>query len=385
MALFFYREGRSYPHNWHFASLKETSLITHARLQQKLARINRDPLLTAKAVGLKYVSGAQAGWVRCRDKDCVQYVDADGQFCQDEEVLLRIKKLALPPAWENVWICADEHGHLQATGIDAKGRKQYRYHPEWNNIRSQTKYYRLPQFADALPLIRTRLEADLKKTGFPYKKVLALAVLIMEQTNIRVGNEEYKKLYGSFGLTTLQDKHVKVTGDALKFQFKGKKGVAHTLHLKSRKLARLIQQSRDIPGKELFQYYDGQGNHRSIGSGDVNAYLKEISGMDFTAKDFRTWAGTVTAFNSFRALGPAATATETKSNILKTIDQVALNLGNTRTVCRKYYIHPALLMAYEKGDFFNYLPDETPTAEEKTWLSPEEQLVKNLLTGYAWQ
>ena len=359
--------------------------MTHARLQKKLARINRDPLLTAKAVGLKYVSGVAPGWMRCWGEDCFQYVDAEGQSCQTEEVLLRIKKLALPPAWENVWICADEFGHLQATGVDAKGRKQYRYHPEWNNIRSQTKYHRLPQFAEALSLIREQLERDLKLPGLPYRKILALAVRIMEQTNIRVGNEEYKKLYGSFGLTTLQDKHVQVTGDDIKFQFKGKKGVAHTIRLKSRKLARIIQQSRDIPGKELFQYYDDQGNHRSIGSGDVNAYLKELSGMDFTAKDFRTWAGTVTAFQSFRSLGPAATVTETKANLLTTIDRVAANLGNTRTVCRKYYIHPALLIAYEKGDFFNYLPDETPTIEEKTWLSAEEQMVKNLLAGYAWQ
>jgi len=363
---------------------KKTHLMTQARLLQKLAKINRDPLKTAKAVGLKYVSDTAPGWKRAHNKDGFYYVDAHEKTCRDDEVLARVKKLVLPPAWANVWICADPNGHLQATGVDAKGRKQYRYHPAWNTIRSQTKYYRLPQFADALPLIRERLERDLKKPGFPYEKVLALAVRIMEQTNIRVGNEEYKRLYGSFGLTTLQDKHVKVTGDDLKFQFKGKKGVAHSIHLKSRKLARLIQQSRDIPGKELFQYYDSQGNHRSIGSGDINAYLKEISGMDFTAKDFRTWAGTVTAFHSFRALGPAATATETKGNILKTIDEVATNLGNTRTVCRKYYIHPALLTAYEKGDFFNFLPDDT-TIEEKTWLSAEEQLVKNLLVGYAWQ
>ncbi len=214
--------------------------MTHARLHQKLAKINRDPLKTAKAVGLKYVAGTAAGWTRCRGEDCFHYTDAEGNVCQDDEVLARIKKLVLPPAWENVWICADPNGHLQATGIDVKGRKQYRYHPDWNTIRSQTKYYRLPQFADALPLIRARLEQDLKKPGFPYEKVLALAVRIMEQTNIRVGNEEYKKLYGSFGLTTLQDKHVKVTGDDIKFQFKGKKGVAHSIHLKSRKLARLI-------------------------------------------------------------------------------------------------------------------------------------------------
>lgn len=356
--------------------------MTHARLHRKFAKINRDPLLTAKAAGLKYVTDTGPGWKRYRDEEGFYFVNMAGIRCMDEEVLVRIKKLALPPAWENVWICDDHHGHLQATGLDARGRKQYRYHPEWNNIRSQTKYFRLPQFADALSIMRARLEQDLKKSGFPYEKVLALAVRIMEQTNIRVGNEEYKKLYGSYGLTTLQDKHVKVAGDDIKFQFKGKKGVAHTLHLKSRKLARLIQQSRDIPGKELFQYYDAQGSHRSIGSGDVNTYLKEISGMDFTAKDFRTWAGTLIAFKTLRALGPASTAGELKTNLLKTIDEVALNLGNTRAVCRNYYIHPVLFTAYEKGDFFKYVLEKNSGADVNPWLSEDEDLVKNMLVHY---
>lgn len=227
------------------------------RIHRKLAKIKRDPLLTAKAAGLLYVSDSSPGWTRkVRGKNFF-YVDADGRRCADPETLARIKAMVLPPAWQNVWICASADGHLQATGTDAKGRKQYRYHTGWNQLRSHTKYYRLPQFAEALPLIRARVEHDLKLPGFPYEKVLALAVSIMEQTNIRVGNDAYRKLYGSFGLTTLQDKHVRIEGGQIQFRFKGKKGVLHDIRLASRKLARLVQQSKDIPGKELFQYYDG--------------------------------------------------------------------------------------------------------------------------------
>ena len=354
-------------------------------LQKKLSKIQRDPLLSAKAVGLRYVNDTAPGLTRRRWGKHFHYVDGAGNRCTDEQVLQRIKKLALPPAWENVWICADENGHLQATGVDARGRKQYRYHAGWNDIRSQTKYFRLPQFAEALPMIRERLEHDLKLPGFPYHKILALAVRILEQTNIRIGNEVYKNLYGSFGLTTLQNRHVRVNGVEIQFQFKGKKGVIHTLQLKSRRLARLIRQCREIPGRELFQYFDEQGQRCSIGSGDVNQYLKEITGMDFTAKDFRTWAGTITAFRVFRELGPAASAAESKRNLLQAIDTVAENLGNTRAVCRKYYIHPAVLQAYENGDFFNYLHEMPETSAEKTWLNAEEKMLKELLTEYAWE
>jgi len=358
--------------------------MTALGLQKKLSRIQRDPQLTAKAAGLHYVSDTAPGWTRKRKGETFQHVGPDGRICRDKAVLERIRKMVLPPAWGKVWICCDEKGHLQATGFDVKGRKQYRYHADWNNIRSQTKYYRLPQFAEALPLIRAQLERDLTRSAFPYEKVLALAVRILEQTNIRVGNEEYKKLYGSFGLTTLQDNHVRVDGPEVRFQFKGKKGVAHTLHLKSRKLARLVQQSRDIPGKELFQYYDEQGQHRSIGSGDLNTYLRELSGMDFTAKDFRTWAGTVTAFQALRELGAAGTVTATKNNLLKAIDIVAERLGNTRTVCRKYYIHPAVLNAYENGRLLECHPD-TETTGDPEWLSADEKMVKCLLAEYAWK
>lgn len=357
----------------------------HLRLEKKLSRIQRDPQQNAKAVGLRYTSDQAPGWLRIKKGEKCWYVDDDGKKCVDKAVLQRIKKLAIPPAWEKVWISKDEQGHLQATGVDAKGRKQYRYHVSWNNIRNQTKYFRLPQFAEALPLIRLQLDKDLKLPGFPYRKVLALAVRILEQTNIRIGNEAYKNLYGSFGLTTLQNRHVQVEGAQVKFQFKGKKGIRHTLILKGRKLAALIQQCREIPGKELFQYSDDQDRWHSIGSGDVNQYIKEISGMDFTAKDFRTWAGTVTAFRSLRDLGEFETAAQAKSNILRAIDAVAENLGNTRAVCRKYYIHPAMLETYEKGTFFKKLPGPGTVSEEPEGLSEDEKLVRQMLLEHTWE
>jgi DNA topoisomerase-1 len=354
-----------------------------AKLHKTLTKIQRDPLLTAKAAGLTYVSDTGSGWFRRRRGTQFYYVDADGKKCTDPDVLERIRRLVLPPAWENVWICTDANGHLQATGVDGKGRKQYRYHPSWSDLRSQTKYFRLPQFAEALPMIRTRLEADLKQSGIPYEKVLALAVSLIEQTNIRVGNEAYTKLYGSFGLTTLQDKHVKIDGAAIRFQFKGKKGIYHTIDLRSRRLARLIQQCKDITGKELFQYIDPSGVRHSIGSGDVNSYLKNITGLDYTAKDFRTWAGTVAAFRALRAVGPAETATERKQNIVAAIDQVAGELGNTRTVCRKYYIHPAILIAYENGELAQWTAPE-PQNEAEKQLTADELTVKAMLAEYVF-
>lgn len=354
------------------------------RLQMKLSRIQGDPRLTAKSAGLRYTSDTTPGFSRKKKDGAFIVMDPSGKKCRDKQVLERIRKLVLPPAWENVWICADENGHLQATGIDTKGRKQYRYHPAWNQIRSQTKYFRLPQFAEALPLIRERLERDLKSPTFSYHKILALAVSILEQTNIRVGNEVYKNLYRSFGLTTLQNKHVQINGTAVKFQFKGKKGVLQNLQLKSRRLARLIRQCREIPGKELFQYFDEQQNRHVIGSGDVNAYLKEISGMDFTAKDFRTWAGTLTAFRVFRDQGPADTAGAARQNIIKAVDTVAEALGNTRTVCKKYYIHPSLITAYESGALFDFLKEAQTDTPDMEWLGQDEKLLRDLLLQCGW-
>lgn len=351
------------------------------RIHRTFERIQRDPVLTAKAIGLRYVSDTKPGFTRKKRGKTFCYVTADGMVCREKITLERIRRMALPPAWTGVWICPDEHGHLQATGIDAMGRKQYRYHEAWNQIRNETKFYRLSRFAEALPGVRQRLESDLKAPGMPYHKVLALAVKVIELTCIRVGNEAYKKLYGSVGLTTLEDQNVAISGARVTFQFKGKKGIYHDIDLKSRRLAGLLKKTRDIPGDELFQYYDEAGNHCPIGSGDVNGYLKEITGDDFTAKDFRTWAGTVAAFRAFREIGPFETPTEMKRNVVQAYNLVAERLGNTRTVCKKYYVHPMVVTAYENGKlpaYFEGLP-ETEEDAPGAALSPLEAAVKRVI------
>ncbi|RZJ28146.1 MAG: DNA topoisomerase IB, partial [Flavobacterium sp.] len=255
------------------------------RLHLKLQKIGSDPIVTAKAVGLRYAADSVTGYHRIRNGDTFKYVDADGKVIKEKEILERIRKLVIPPAWENVWISPYENGHLQVTGIDTKGRKQYRYHSSWNKIRNQSKFFKLRRFAAALPKIRQQVEKDLEKPGLPFEKVVALVVKLIEMTNIRIGNDAYKKLYGSFGLTTLRDKHVKFDKGTAVFEFVGKKGVKHNISLKSRKLANLVKKCKDIPGQDLFQYYDDNGARHCIGSGDVNCYIKEITGEDFTAKD----------------------------------------------------------------------------------------------------
>ena len=332
-------------------------LVCMNRLVKKLEKIGRDPKVTAKAVGLRYVSDSTPGYTRKKAGDKWAYIDADGKPVKDKELVTRFNKLVIPPAYTNVWISPYENGHLQFTGTDAAGRKQYRYHADWNKIRNQSKYHRLQTFAGHLPTIRAQVDKDLARPNLDHDKVVALVVRLMELTSIRVGNESYKKLYGSFGLTTLQDKHVQFDGTKMKFEFKGKKGVFHKIALQSRKLARLVKQCRDIPGKELFQYYNDQGNRCTIGSGDVNTYLKNITGEDFTAKDFRTWAGSVSALYAFKEAGEFETVTECRKKIISVLDEVALNLGNTRTVCKKYYVHPTVIKSYEEGTLFNYIKE----------------------------
>ncbi|MDB5112390.1 MAG: topoisomerase [Mucilaginibacter sp.] len=327
------------------------------RLLKKLEKIGRDPQVTAKAVGLRYVADSVPGYTRKKSDNSWDFYDAEGNVVKDEELITRFNKLVIPPAYTNVWISPYENGHLQFTGTDAAGRKQYRYHPEWNKIRNQSKYHRLQTFAAHLPAIRKQVDKDLSRTKLDHEKVVALVVRLMELTSIRVGNESYKKLYGSFGLTTLQDRHVKIEGNQLKFEFKGKKGVYHKIALQSKKLSKLVKQCRDIPGKELFQYYNAEGKHCTIGSGDVNSYLKEITGEDFTAKDFRTWAGSVSALYAFKEAGEFDTVSECKKKIVSVLDEVALNLGNTRTVCKKYYVHPTVIKSYEEGTLFNYIKE----------------------------
>lgn len=343
------------------------------RLLAKLEKIGRDPKSTAKSVGLRYAAFSGKGYFRKGKKDQFAYADENGKVIKDKLVLDRIKKLVIPPAWENVWISPFENGHLQVTGTDIKGRKQYRYHADWNKIRNQSKFYRLRSFANALPAIRQQVEKDLDRKGLPYEKVVALVVKLIEHTNIRIGNDAYKKLYGSFGLTTLRDKHVKFEKSSIFFEFIGKKGVKHKIALQSKKLANLVKKCKEIPGQELFQYYDNDGNHHSIGSSDINNYLKGISGEDFTAKDFRAWAGSVSALQYFREIGDAQNATETKKKVVEVIDLVAAKLGNTRTVCKKYYVHPTVIAAYEMGNIGKYevrknIKDNNLNAEEEALL-----------------
>jgi len=343
--------------------------------KRKLKAIVNDPQKTAGAVNLVHVHDSQDGIRRMRKGKGFFYVFG-GKKVNDKSILQRIKALVIPPAWENVWICPLPNGHLQATGSDQKNRKQYKYHPLWNSLRNHTKYYRLLDFGKSLPAIRQQLNKDLALPGLPVEKVLALVVTLMEKTSIRIGNSFYEKLYGSFGLTTLKDKHVVINGTELQFMFKGKKGVEHNISIKSKKLAKLVQQCRDIPGKELFQFYDESGSRKPIDSGMVNDYIKKISGADFTAKDFRTWSGSLFALLSFKECLQFETETECKKNVVEVIDNVAKQLGNTRAVCKKYYVHPVLISLYEKKALQKFL---TPTSGDDPQLNSDEQVMMKIL------
>lgn len=347
----------------------------------KIVKIMKDPVKSARAVSLVYTTDRDmAGIIRRKSGKKFIYFDGD-EIIKDPEEIARINKLAIPPAWENVWICSLQNGHLQATGTDAKNRKQYRYHPVWNALRNHTKFYRMLQFGYALPKMRLQLEKDLSLKTLEKRKVLAVVVSLMERTNIRIGNSVYEKLYGSFGLTTLKDKHVAVTGQKINFSFKGKKGVYHDIDLKNRKLAKAVQNCKDIPGKELFQYYDADGKRHTIDSGMVNDYIKEISGEDFTAKDFRTWSGTVNALIAFKEIGATEEDSKYKSKVKEALEIVAANLGNTPTVCRKYYVHPLVINLYENNSIRKYLDelDEIEVDDGKSGLTKEEKIVMKIL------
>ncbi|WP_263602580.1 DNA topoisomerase IB [Chryseobacterium sp. PET-29] len=358
----------------------DLEIISHLK-PAKIVKIMKDPVASAKAVHLIYTSDAEtAGITRKKSGKKYSYYK-DGEKIRDKDEISRINKLVIPPAWENVWICALDNGHLQATGFDVKKRKQYRYHPLWSALRNHTKFYRMLQFGYALPDIRLQVEKDLALRNFDKRKILALIVSLMQKTNIRIGNNAYEKLYGSFGLTTLKGKHVKVQGQKISFHFKGKKGVMHDIDLKSRRLSKLIQKCKDIPGKELFQYIDDEGNRHTVDSGMVNDYIKEISGEDFTAKDFRTWSGTVSALIAFKEIGYAETHTEYKKKVKEALEMVASHLGNTSTVCRKYYVHPLVINLYENNTIKKYL-DELEQIEKndgKAGLTHEEKLVLKIL------
>jgi DNA topoisomerase-1 len=307
------------------------------------------PVESAKAAGLRYVSDARPGIRRVMGPLGFRYIAPGGKAIRAAADVKRINALAVPPAWTDVWICPDPRGHIQATGRDARGRKQYRYHPQWRTTRDETKYDRMAAFAAALPRIRARTAADLARPGLTREKVLATVVQLLEKSLIRVGNDEYTKQNGSFGLTTMRDKHVAVKGEKLRFEFRGKSGVKHAVSVDDRRLARIVKQCRDLPGQELFQYIGDDGKRHRIGSTEVNAYLKEITGEDFTAKDFRTWAGTVLACTALRELDAVETTASARRNVARAIEAVAGVLGNTKTVCRKSYVHPAIIDSYMDG------------------------------------
>jgi DNA topoisomerase-1 len=308
-----------------------------------------DPGKAAQLAGLRYVNDAMAGFRRVKSGKGFKYRSDSRRIVTDEAVLARIKRLAIPPAWTDVWICPHENGHIQATGRDAKKRKQHRYHPRWRQVRDENKYFRMMQFAKALPKIRKQVERDLVRSGLPREKVLATLVKILETGLIRVGNEEYERQNHSYGLTTLKDRHAKISGSAIRFQFKGKSGKEHAVDLTDARLSKIVKRCQELPGQELFQYRDEEGNVHDITSTDVNDYLRELSGGEFTAKDFRTWAGTVLAAIALQEYEKFDSQAQAKKNVVKAIETVAKQLGNTPTICRKCYIHPAIIDAYFNG------------------------------------
>jgi DNA topoisomerase-1 len=355
----------------------ETAQVKLTR--RKLKGLLNDGIKTAAAINLVYVNDTQPGITRSQEGEKFIYKLGRKTITAKKE-LDRIRRLVIPPAWLDVWICPIPNGHLQVTGKDQLGRKQYKYHPLWNELRNHSKYSQLVDFGKALPQIRERLQKDLALPGMPQEKILAAAVSIMQCTCIRVGNSEYEKLYGSFGLTTLKNRHVKVNGQEVLFSFKGKKGVYHNVALKSRKLANIIQKCLDIPGKELFQYLDDEGERKAIDSGMINAYIKQISGGNFTAKDFRTWAGSLHALTAFKEIGTAEKTTEIKKNMVQALDVVAKQLGNTRTVCKKYYVHPSILDHYSNNTLGKYLDKiDKINCTDSVDLNSEEQVLMKIL------
>lgn len=344
-------------------------------------RLHRDYKFTAKVASLQYVSDSASGIERIKKGSGFSYRLTSGETVKNKEVLTRIRKLVIPPAWTKVWICDKENGHIQATGFDLRNRKQYKYHTQWNEVRNQTKFHRLIEFGKYLPALRRKMEADLASSALSKEKVLATIVGLMEKTFIRVGNSEYEKLYGSYGLTTLKDGHVKINGGTLQFSFKGKKGVHHAVTLKNKRLAKIVKACRDIPGKELFQYVNEEGVRCTVDSGMVNNYIKEATGNDFTAKDFRTWAGSLTILSCFKNLGACGDDSQIKKNIVLAMDEVSVKLGNTRTVCRKYYVHPGIVKLYEEQSLSRYLRDleVSDENEEAIDLTSEEKVLMRIL------
>ena len=350
-------------------------------IEELVAKLPTAPADSARAVGLRHVSDEMPGWRRIRSGQGFRYQDANGRGLRKAEDLARIRSLAIPPAWTEVWICPETNGHLQATGRDARGRKQHRYHRRWREVRDETKFTRIIAFARALPKIRRRLAKDLALPGLPRNKVLATIVKLLEKSFVRVGNEEYERDNKSYGLTTMKDRHVEVNGSKVQFRFRGKSGKAHDLTVQHPRVARIVRHCQELPGQELFQYLDENGDVQDVKSEDVNAYLREITGQDFTAKDFRTWAGTVLAAIALQEFQKFDSMAQAKRNITQAIEHVAQRLGNTPTICRKCYVHPAVIESYMEGSmiegFRQRAQEQYATALRR--LKPEEAAVVALL------
>ena len=355
--------------------------VRRSRTTPEPPPVTVDPVASAKAAGLRYVTDTRPGIRReSRGKKWL-YFQPDSTPMKDADELQRIRMLAIPPAWTDVWICVQPNGHLQATGRDAKRRKQYRYHARWREARDGTKYGRLVAFGRALPRIRERTDAHLALPGLTRDKVLATVVCLLETTLIRVGNEEYAKANNSYGLTTMRAEHAEVSGSTVTFSFRGKSGKDHSIDIRDKRLARIVKRSQDLPGEDLFQYLDEQGEQQTIGSADVNEYLREISGEEFTAKDFRTWAGTVLAAMALQEFEAFDSETQAKRNIVAAIESVSQRLGNTPSVCRKCYVHPAVIDSYASGTMLKMLQQraEQEMAQSLHDLRPEEAAVLGLL------
>ena len=338
------------------------------------------PEVCARTAGLRHVDDGMPGIRRLRRGGGFAYVDAGDRPVRDAATLQRIRHLAIPPAWTDVWICPLPTGHLQATGRDARQRKQYRYHDRWREVRDQTKYHRMIAFAQALPAIRRRVAADLARPGLPRERVLAAVVRLLDTALIRVGNDEYSRQNGSYGLTTMRSRHVDVDGARIRFDFRGKSGVHHLVDIDDRRVARVLQRCADLPGQELFQYVDEDGTSQPLSSDDVNAHLRDISGSDFTTKDFRTWAGTVLAGCALHRLGPPGSVREARCQVVEAIAEVSRQLGNTPAVCRRCYVHPDVLAAHAEGSLHRLRPgDGGAQAGAAGGLSGEERAVLRLL------
>ena len=365
----------------HHARAVRPRRVSRAETYRAVLDLATDPQRAADAAGLHYVTDARPGLRRLKAGRAFRYLGRNGRVLRDPRTLGRIRSLVIPPAWTDVWICPDALGHVQVTGRDARGRKQYRYHARWRTVRDDAKYGRMPAFGQALPLIRARIEEDLAHRGLSRRRVLAAVLKLLETTLIRVGNEEYARDNGSFGLTTFRGRHASIKGSTVQFRFRGKSGKVHEVDVQDRRLSRIVKRCQDLPGQELFQYVDGRGRRRAVTSSDVNDYLREVTGQDFTAKDFRTWAGTVLAAWALSERPAARTKAEAKKNVLRAVEKVAGRLGNTVAVCRKCYVHPVVFDAYLDGSLAGTLQQrlDHEAREGEDRLRREEMAVLALL------